>query len=69
MNQDAIASLLKEFKKLSITEREKFIDFVSANSSPSDFKFIVDTKLSDDDVRQLLYNRCVLPSRLPQVFL
>lgn len=33
--------------KLNISEREKFIDFVAANSSPSDFKFIIDTKLAD----------------------
>lgn len=47
MRNEAIVNLLKEFKKLSISEREKFIDFISANSSPSDFKFIVDTKLAD----------------------
>ena len=47
MQNKAIAKLIKEFKKLNISEREKFIDFVSANSSPSDFKFIVDTKLAD----------------------
>lgn len=47
MQNEAIAKLIKEFKALSISEREKFIDFISANSSPSDFKFIVDTKLSN----------------------
>ena len=47
MKNESILNLLKEFKALSISEREKFIDFVSANSSPSDFKFIVDTKLAD----------------------
>ena len=47
MRNEAIAKLIKEFKALSISEREKFIDFISANSSPSDFKFIVDAKLAD----------------------
>ena len=47
IQNEAIAKLIKEFKALSISEREKLIDFVSANSSPSDFKFIVDTKLAD----------------------
>ena len=47
MQNEAIAKLIKEFKKLNISKREKFIDFVSSNFSPSDFKFIVDTKLAD----------------------
>lgn len=47
MQNVAIAKLIEEFKALSISEREKFIGFISANSSPSDFKFIVDTKLTD----------------------
>lgn len=47
MQNEAIAKLIKEFKRLNISEREKFIDFASANSSPSDFKFIIDTKLAD----------------------
>lgn len=47
MRNEAIANLLKEYKRLSISEREKLIDFISANSSPSDFKFVVNRKLAD----------------------
>lgn len=47
MKENAITNLIKEFKKLSVQEREKFLDFLSSNSTPSDFKFIVDTKLDN----------------------
>ena len=35
------------FKALSVSERERFINFVTLNSSPSDFKFIVYIKLAN----------------------
>jgi len=47
MEKDAITKLINDFKRLSKEEKEKFIDFISANSTPSDFKFVVDTKLDN----------------------
>lgn len=47
MQNEAIAKLIKEFKSLSISDRERFIDFVTINSAPSDFKTVIDTKLSE----------------------
>ena len=47
MQNEAIAKLIKEFKAISVSEREHFINFVTLNSSPSDFKFIVDIKLAN----------------------
>ena len=47
MRNESIAKLIKEFKSLSISERERFIDFVTVNSTPSDFKTVIDTKLAE----------------------
>lgn len=47
MNNDVITKLLNDFEALSVSDREKFIDYITANSTPSDFKFIVDAKLSN----------------------
>lgn len=46
MNNSAITKLLNDFKALSISDREKFIDYISTNSTPSDFKYLSETKLS-----------------------
>ena len=47
MNQDAIANLLKEFKKLSISERNRFLSAVESASSPMDDKAFVDMKFAN----------------------
>ena len=47
MNQDAIANLLKEFKKLSISERNRFLSVVESASSPMDDKAFVDMKFAN----------------------
>lgn len=47
MNNESIAKLIKEFKSISISDREHFIDFVTVNPAPSDFKTVIDTKLAE----------------------
>lgn len=47
MQNEAIANLIKELKSLSVSERERFIDYVTVNSALSDFKTVIDTKLSE----------------------
>ena len=47
MSNESIAKLIKEFKSLSISERERFIAYVTVNSTPSDFKAVINTKLAE----------------------
>jgi len=47
METNSITKLLNEFKKLSIQEREKFLSYISINSTPADEKHIIDTKFAD----------------------
>ncbi len=42
-----LQTYLKSSRNFLSQKERKFIDFISTNSSPSDFKFIVDTKLAE----------------------
>ena len=44
MSIESIANLLKEFKKLSVSERKHFLSVIESESSPMDDKVFVDMK-------------------------
>lgn len=39
-----MSKLIKEFTLTAVSERDRGIDFISINSTPSDFKSVIDTK-------------------------
>lgn len=44
MKNEAIKNILNEFKKLSVSDRDTFLNFVITHSTPSDEKFLAETK-------------------------